>query len=371
MGELVASRVELTYYTRSGTGLPTPQVQADGVAAPGKVQVIAISGPERDTFVPKDDLDSFDVQTVNANVTIGTLRPTILSMLPEVVTSRAGFAGKPGGTDVTLANGETLDFDDNKNPSSVGSSFSLTMPALTMVDAATGAAVSRIGKNLVITPDAPDWLSLPGMQRVKLSGRIYVLAAQTSAKSPYGVSDNIDSAPPPAWANAFPWSLKQSMTRSGDPPPYWMSITTFPQPSFYIRHQNQLWALDFEIEAVVTTTAYAALTSFYKPPEFEYLTPPANMAKALRSMQSWTPCRGTLTRKGKELCNGAQMLNCKFNLSGARAALATMGALPKAVSYDFRSKELSIELGPPSRFDTRSLAQRFRQPAQTNITYTP
>lgn len=371
-GEMVAERVELTYYTRSATGLPVPQVQGYGTAAPGKTQVIAWSGPERAAFVPKDDLESFAVQTTNANVTINTLRPFLLDMLQEVVASRAA-TGKPTATDVTLANAEVLESESNKDPADSGNTYFHPQPALTLVDSETGAVVSRVGKHLVLTQDVPEWLSLPGMQRVKITGRIYVLVAQLSSKSPYGSGDNIFSTPPPAWAAAFPWSAKLYMSRTGEPPvSNWMSQTSFAQPSGYNRHQNQLWALDFEIEGAVSTTGYPVATTFYKPAEFDYLVPPANTARALYDMQRWTPYRGTLTRKLKSVPDGVQLLNRKFNVGGAAAELATMGALAKAITHSWRGKTVtrSIELGPPARYDTRSLAQRFRLPTQTNIQYT-
>jgi hypothetical protein len=368
--ELVVSRVELAYMTRNSSGVPVQQQQVAGVAATGKTQVVAISGAERDTFVPPDDYESFTVQTVSANVTINTLRPTILNMLPEVIASRAAYSGKPAVTDVILANAEVLQTcSDPSFPSSGATYYSHPQPALQYVDA-NGAAVSVVGKQLVITPDPPEWVTLANAERVTIKGRIYVLAASTSAKSPYLTADRMESLQPPDWAKAFPWSLQQAMSRSGEPPPAWGQTTSFSQPAGYNRHQNYLWALDFEIAALLTTTAYASPTVLAKPQAFEYLTPPAGMAAALLSMQSFTPWRGRIVRKGAEICDGLSLMNRKFNVTGGDAAMATMGALPKAVTYDFRSKTVSIELGPPSRHDVRTISQRFRFSPQTNITIT-
>ena len=60
----------------------------------------------------------------------------------------------------------------------------------------------------------------------------------------------------------------------------------------------------------------------------------------------------------------------KFNIGGLRTAHETMGALPRAVTYDWRERTVTIELGAPARYDSGSLVYRFRQPAQTNIQYT-
>jgi hypothetical protein len=97
-----------------------------------------------------------------------------------------------------------------------------------------------------------------------------------------------------------------------------------------------------------------------------YVAPPAGMAQALQEMQSWTPWQGRIIRKGAS-CDGTPALYRRFNLTGARPALAAMGALPRSISYDFRARTTTIELGSPSRHDDGSLAQRFRQSPQSNL----
>lgn len=366
MGEQTATRVELTYYTRGSGGQPQQAVQTAGTASAGHVQTVAISGPERDTFVPREETDFVNVRTVEANTTIGLLRQHLMDLLPEVQASRAWY-GRPNSSDVILADGEQLQ-TYSALPNG-GTNFFIPQPPLIFLDAETGAAVSRVGKYLLMRNDPPEWLDLPGMQRVVIKGRLYVLVAGTSAKSPYGTGDKIESTPPPAWAQAFPWTLQQSLSRTGDPPPAWSTTTSFPQPAFYNRHQNQIWALDFEITAILTTASYPTQATVYKPSGFDYLAPPSGMAAALLAMQSWTPWKGSIRRKGAA-CDGSPLMHRKFNIGGLRAAHETMGALPRAVTYDWRERTVSIELGAPARHDSGSLVQRFRQPAQTNIQYT-
>lgn len=362
VSEALVTRVELAYMVRSATGVPVQQQQASGTAAAGRTQVIAVSGPERDTFVPADDYDAYTVQTVAASASIGTLRPTILNMLPEVLASRTAYAGRPFATDVTLANGEVLTTTSTETGGSGSTTYFHPQPPLQYLDAVTGAAVSPVGKHLVLTPDPPEWLTLPGAQRVKLTGRIYVLWASTIKKPFYGPSDAADGTPAPTWAAAFPWTIKEAVTG-------WASTTSFAQPFPYDRFRNNIWALDFEIAALLTTTSYAGATVFAKPQAFEYLTPPAGMAAGLLAMQNFTPYKGRIVRKGT-CCDGLPMMHRKFNLSGGRAVLATMGALPKAVTFEFRNKTVSIELGPPARHSVGTIAQRFKVSSQTNITIT-
>lgn len=353
-----ASRVELSYMVRGAGGVPAQAMQASGTAAPGRTQTIAISGPERDTFVPADNYASVTVQTTAANVSVSTLEPHILNILPEVLTSRAAYPGSPSTSDVTLANGESL-VTNSAIGGGGGTNYSTVMPTLQWLNPVTGLPVSVAGKNLVLTAEPPDWLTLAGSERVKLTGRIYAVSPVINYKSPYGPSDSADPLALPAWASAFGWS-------GTIPLPGYTSLTSFTQPFPYDRFRVNVLALDFEIEVLLTTASYPTATLVNRPQAFDYLAPPAGMAAALLGMQSWTPWKGFIARKGVAFDPSA--LRRRYNLSGGRAAHATMGALPKAIVHEFRGRTTTIELGSPTRHDAGSLAQRFRQPATTNIT---
>jgi hypothetical protein len=347
-------RVELTFMTRNSVGQPVQQQQASGSAAAGRTQVIAISGPERDTFVPPDDYSSYTLQTANANDTLNNLRARILPLLSEVVASRAQFAGRPTTTDVILANGESITMQASTSGS--GGTFVYNQPTLKFIDVATGLETSRVGKNFVLGAAPPEWAEqyLTSVQKVKIVGRIYVLEESTL----YDINGgNGQPAPtPPAWQTAFPWSLVDLLDGKR------ASSTIINRPWATVR----LKALDFEIETLLTTSTYATPTEVAKPQAFDYLVPPAGMAAGLLAMQNFTPWKGRIVRKGSA-CDGLPLMHRKFNVTGGRPALATMGALPKAVTFDFRSKRVTIELGPPSRHDVGTIVQRFRVSPQTNI----
>jgi hypothetical protein len=353
-----ATRVELSYMVRGSGGVPAQAMQASGTAAAGRTQTIAISGPERDTFVPADNYASATVQTTAANATVSTLEPHILNILPEVLTSRAAYPGSPSTSDVILANGESL-ATNSAIGGGGGTNYSTVMPTLQWLNPTTGLPVSVVGKNLVLTANPPDWLTLAGSERVKLTGRIYAISPVVTYKSPYGPSDSADPSALPAWASAFGWSATI-------PLPGYTASTSFAQPFPYDRYRVNVLALDFEIEVLLTTASYPSATVINRPQAFDYLAPPAGMAAALLGMQTWTPWRGQIVRKGAAYDPSA--LRRRYNLSGARPVHATMGALPKALAYDFRSRTATLELGAPTRHDAGSLAQRFRQPATTNIT---
>jgi hypothetical protein len=58
MIELQVSQVVLPYVTRDTNGLTSYQTQSSGTATVGKIQVLTISGPELDTFLPSEYFDS-------------------------------------------------------------------------------------------------------------------------------------------------------------------------------------------------------------------------------------------------------------------------------------------------------------------------
>jgi hypothetical protein len=355
--DLVPTRVELKYVTRGTNQRPVYSAQVAGTSlgstAPGKNQVIVISGDEADTYLPKDDYESHTVQTANANTTLNNTRAALLPMIPEVVTSRAQFSGRPSTTDIVLANGETI-----TQTLASGGTRTYVQPALQFLNAETGAAVSRIGKHFVLTKEPPQWAGnlLANMERVKITGRLYKLVESTLYTSASGGGGE----PAPAvedWVTAFPWSIQLLLSGTR----FSGTIPGYPAASVY------LYALDFELETFLTTTNYAVPQTFYKPQDFEYLSPPSGLATNLLNTQNFTPHEGFIELQQATPPSGISP-SSKMNLAGVQPAFATMDALARAVTSDLLNFRVRIELGAPSRFDFKTLAGKVRSTPQTNIT---
>ena len=358
--DLQPSRVEVKFTARATDQRPQFNEQVAGTAVAGRVQVIGLSGKELDTFLPADEYGSAVVQTTAANVTAGTLEPSILNLLPEVQTSRAAYPGLPGTSDVILANGESLTTNSAIGGGG-GTTYNTVMPTIQWINPETGAPVSVVGKNLLLTTNPPDWLNLANSERVKLTGRIYAISPSIIYKSPYGPGDSADPAALPAWASAFGWSATI-------PLPGYTAATSFAQPFPYDRYRVNVLALDFELDVILTTSSYPTATTLYRQQDYEYLAPPANLATNLLAAQAFVPYEGNIRLKYGNLPPITNGLASKYRLTGSVAELATADALARAVTYDLAAQSVDIDLGAPARFSFGTLGGKVRQSPQTNIT---
>lgn len=355
--DLIPARVEVKYISRAGDGRPQFITQSDGTAVTGRVQVIGLSGEELDTFLPPDDYQSYTVQTYDANASASSIESRLLPMIPEVASSRNQFSGRPNATDVILANGENV----TTNPPSGISGISriYPQPTLQFLNPETGAPISRIGKRFLMSPAPPDWADgvLASAEKVKIVGRIYVLEEKTlHGASGSKVSDGL---PVPSWQAAFPWSSRQTTSN------FVPSSTLNNAPLANI----EIVALDFEIDTFLTTSNYPTPTTIYKPQDFEYLSPPANLAANLRSAQNFTPYEGNIRIVSpSSFVALSNELQYKINIVGSQAGLSTAGALVRAATYDLANSSLDLEIGAPSRFNFSALGGKVRQTPQTNIT---
>ncbi len=335
-------------------------MQAAGTAAvstaAGKNQVIVISGDEADTFLPPDDYNSYTVQTYDANATLNNTRIRLLPMIPQVVSSRAQFSGRPNSTDVVLANGETITLQTSTSGSGTRTYI---QPALQFLNPETGAAISRVGKRFLMSGPPPEWAEgiLANAEKVKIIGRIYKIVESTLVNSSGG--GGIDAPGIEDWAVAFPWSSQLLLTG------YWPSTTILGYPWARV----YLYALDFELETYLTTSSYPTATTIHKPQDFDYTAPPSGLAASLLAAQNFTPYDGYLDLTYSDTTAGPG-LAALVNIAGAQSELATMAALPRAVSLDLLQYKAKIELGSPSRFDLKTVAGKVRSTAQTNITIT-
>jgi hypothetical protein len=356
-GDLVPSRVEIKYQGRAVSGVRQYLTQADGSAAAGRVQVIGLSGEEMSDFLPTDDIESYQLQTTNANQTANNLKPFILARLPEVIESRSYYSGQPTDTRVTLADGESVELE--KGSGSGGAKFYYNQPPLKFTNVQTGLEESRVGKSLLITADPPDWLPglLGGGTKVRVSGRIYRLEESTLYTG-FGVG-GIDAPAGPAWAVAFPWS--QVYLLNG----YYPSSTVpgYPWARVFMT------ALDFEFESYLVAGSYPALSMAYKPQDFQFNAPPTGLAATLRGIQNFTPYEGNIILK---FVPGTppptNHLSQKISLTGVQSHLATMDAMVRRATHDLGQGITRIELGAPARFAFDRLTDRIHGRKQSNIT---
>ena len=363
--DLKPSQVVIKYTRRRlspADGRPEFVEQASGSAVTGRVQTIGLSGKELDTFLPPDDYQTFTAQTKPLN-TSTNIRNAIIALIPQVAESRKKFSNSPreGTTDVTLANGESLWYFNRQPVDSVTSHQSIQQPAYQVRDAADGAIIpSFTGKNLVILADTPDWATrvYANAQRVKITGRLYRVQVITTKATFSSVP--VAAAAEPLWSQAFPWTRQSPIL-------YFSGTSKAPVGKEDSTDIDFLY-LDFEVDAILTTSTYSSPQTIYKVQDYEYLAPPASLASDLLSAQNFDPYEGSIRLVQSNLGGLTNFLQYKFRISGAQTGLATADALPRAVTWDIAGVSLDVEIGAPARFAFGVLGGKVRQTPQTNIT---
>jgi hypothetical protein len=360
--DLKPSRVAIKYTERRFDGRPQFAEQASGTAVAGRIQTMGLSGKELDTFLPPDDYQTFIAQTKPMNTSTARSN-AITALIPQVAESRAKFANYPreGTADATLANGESIWYYNRQPVDQYTTHQSVQQPAYQVRDAETGAVISSFtGKNLVIKADTPDWATgvYASAQKVKVTGRLYRVQPITTKAT----FSSIPVAAPaePAWSQAFPWT-RQS-------PSLYFSGTSKAVDGKADSTLIDFLYLDFEVDAILTTSTYSSPQTIYKPQDYDYLAPPASLASNLLSAQNFDPYEGSLRLVVSDLGGLINYLQYTYRITGAQTGLATADALPRVVTYDLAATSIDIEIGAPSRFNFSTLGGKVRQTPQTNIT---
>jgi hypothetical protein len=355
------SQVRIPYVTRSATGARIYQEQAAGAPAVAQVQWLPWNGPELDSFLPDEGSESYVLQTTPANGTMTALKPYLMAMLPAVMSSRAEFSGLPAAGDVTLTNGEVLEYHTN-SAWGVGSNIDFlryfNTPTLQYLDATTLAPVSKTGKHLVISQNPPEWLEgFAGMQKVKVRGMLLYPLLTQLAKSPSYVEKQ--AAPePPAWFNSFAWTASRDDIG-------WQTVGGFGLQ--WNRGDFDLWWLNFEIDGWLSSTAYTVGTTFRKPADFDWSTMPAGFADGLLASQNWVPYEGTLSFTEAE-AGATRYRGCVVNVTNALPDLATMRAMVQSESVNIDTGVTTLQLGAPERLSFSQVTDKFRRNPTDNLT---
>ena len=148
--DLEVARNELHYVTRnSTTGKPAWASQVSGTDPGGKLQIVTVSGPEIVDFLPRDDFESYTVQTAGSY--INSLAIAGLDATLKNIMATWGLPAVGGIVD-TL----TTYVSD---PNSTYRRMALTtyFPPLTILNTSGGAVPGLAGKKMLLTVAPPDW----------------------------------------------------------------------------------------------------------------------------------------------------------------------------------------------------------------------
>lgn len=347
MIELQVSQVRLPYVTRDVQGRTVYQEQASGTAATGKVEILTVSGPELDTFLPNELFDSYSIKTALATVTNGK------RWIQDQQTNLVELAKKNGYTDGrfpwVLSNGGGVTLFKTASTTSVKPSFSsfkaYGFPLLSLFST-SGVQYNLATSNIIITSDPPDWIESElgiGFKSATLEG--YFIDSHNYR--PAGTTIPL----PSYWEEVgFEFQYSGYLTEINDPPKVIYGLKKFSIPCY------------------IVTTAYTSTTTVYRPADYSFIQPPANLAANLKAAQDWLPYTGSITLVEEDV-GGTRYMGTKISLTNTLPAYASMNALVAGVNLDIATGTTTIELGQPPRLDYRTFVDRIRKTSQDNIVY--
>jgi hypothetical protein len=431
MIELQVSQVVLPYVTRGTNGLTSYQTQSSGTAATGKIQVLTISGPELDTFLPSEYFDS------------ATLTGFPLStQFEDFILSSSQFAGAVANglrfTKINIQQGQRQysGYSSGKGPTT-GSfspnvrSVQYTQPAASITDD-TGQPAS-LGSQLILSDNLPEWaITAHNLKPIVISGQwIYEWKDQVFDFGD-GYEQN-ESLPPwltsltreqkdSYWDGDFHYILiggeytVQGYTTSSSTLPHmygttsagtnssflYLAATASSIDGFYTGMRiaymqkpgsggpdgvNDVWYIatiggyngTTKAASINGATGPATRSGFpyrilgakvFAPADYSFISPPANLASNLLSTMNFIPYEGTV-RITEQTAGGTRYRGCKVNLDSTRSELASMGAMVAEETLDLKNGTTDLTLGTPPRLDYRSFTDKIRRTSQDNIVFNP
>jgi hypothetical protein len=427
MIELQVSQVVLPYVTRDTNGLTSYQTQQSGTAATGKIQVLTISGPELDTFLPSEYFDSatltgFPLSTrfkefivsssaftsgvanglVPAQITIQQGQKQFLGYSSGRSTSTGSFSGTRS---VQYTQGGITAVDDQGQTNSLGSILILSdnMPewaisAHSLVPITiTGQWIYEwkdqrfsLGNGYVSNDGKPSWLDSLGGTQVDsfwdgdfhyiLVGGTYSVQGYTTSSSTlphlYGntrtgtTSGTLILATAASTVDDFYNGMRIAYLQNSGSDPindrwYVATITD------YVGSTRAATYVTSTGPATVTNRAYRILgAKVFAPADYSFISPPANLAANLLTTMNFIPYEGTV-RITEQTAGGTRYRGCKVNLANTRSELASMGAMVAEETLDLKNGTTDLTLGTPPRLDYRSFTDKIRRTSQDNIVFNP
>jgi hypothetical protein len=325
--DLEVSQVVLPFVDRDTQGRTKFQVQTAGTNQMAKRQIITISGPELDTFLPNDLFDS-QVLTVVPNLTnfVHDSDPLCVSAAANAAISRL--------------------------PISIAASnltyWTSVAPRISAKYSFGGAVFKNSGGGTLTGYNI--LTSLPPANWSTINWRQGTLTATMWGRHRYTVQGKGTYPTPAYWANAgFAEVAYGYETSANNSDIYkWFAKTIY-------------------ISCNATNQVSSSLT-IYREADYSFIAPPANLSANLLAAQNWLPYEGSITLEEEDV-GATRYRGNKINLINSIPAYSAMGALVSGESLEIESGRTTISLGAPARNDYRTLVDKIRKTSQDNIVY--
>ena len=430
MIELQVSQVVLPYVTRDANGLTSYQTQSSGTAATGKIQVLTISGPELDTFLPNEYFDSATLTGF-----------PLATQFREFILSSSQFAGAVANglryiSDINIQQGQRQysGYSSGRSPQtgmfSGTRSVKYNQPGISVTDD-TGQPAS-LGSQLILSDNLPEWaITAHNLKPVVISGQwirewrdlefVFFQYEVKNINDPWLASLN-GSEKARYYDGDFHYILiggeytvrgyttssstlphMYGTTRAGTNSSFlYLALTASSIDGFYngmrIAYMqkpgsggpdgiNDVWYVaniggyDGTTKAAYIDGAtgpatrsgfpYRILgTKVFAPADYSFISPPANLASNLLSTMNFIPYEGSV-RITEQTAGGTRYRGCKVNLANTRSELSSMGAMVAEETLDLKNGTTDLTLGTPPRLDYRSFTDKIRRTSQDNIVFNP
>jgi len=398
--EMKVDQVVLPYVERDTLGRTKFETQQSGTAATGRIQVITMSGPELDTFLPND---LFDVATVKSYTTLESF----------VIDSDRQFENaKTRGLVNQIQVEGGFDYYIDTSFASPRKQYYFPVPVYTDNN---GNPVVYTSQKFLMSDNLPQWaIEENGLIPVTVTGKWgYKWFDQTgdiplwtkdlavnfefqaysfpSAVNHFVLYTNKYAAVGYLATTDYHWT---GTVRSGSGATTIVLATTASSIDDFYTGLTVSWKTsggatftDTIVDYVGSTRA-ATLTStwssaqrpatgqiyqlqghpLYREADYSFLAPPVGLAANLLAAQNFTPYEGSIAIVEQD-AGGTRYRGCKVDLAGSLTALASMGALVASETIDIATGTTTIDLGTPPRLDYRTLVDRIRKTPQDNIVF--
>ena len=329
--DLEVSRVDLPYVTRSTDGRTIFNSQTSGSGTNEKRQVLTMSGPELDTFLPNFRYDITNLTVIDKSSAAAL----------QLVKTSQGVPTLPcffGANSWTLWNTRpsygTARYVSSK-------SFSRNANYLTN---SSNVALDSSWK-ILTTTSIPSWLTTPIID-AKLNGW---LIFQWTYDSGYGTTSY--SLPSNYETATSSWPTNESGYEGYD--------------AYYYNPRVIVRAIPFTFTCKATQSTGG---SVYAPADYSFIFPPTGLSAFLVAAQNWLPYEGSINLVSEDV-GATRYRGCKINISNSSSQFATMGALVASEVLDIQNGSTTINLGPAPRNDYRTIVDKIRKTSQDNIVY--
>lgn len=397
--DLEVSNVVLPYVDRDTQGRTRYQVQTAGSNVATKRQIITISGPELDTFLPNNLFDFVLVRKTDIRDYIGTRSGKYKSFIDQYGFNPIGGGWPAGITASSInfwSNNQGFTITNYNIPSAsvpsghyylFGTDGTENMPDWVVkdYDVKNSNITGGIWGNFVYgtgetykSQRSQDFFALFGSNWWTSGGSVYAgCPIKDNLSVDYSQINFSSSFVNPVFKlQSGTGSTYRTWTFTSDAPDMDLSGLNLTWPggrgvtiSEYNR-QTRSFTVYYPWSSIPTngTVFTTNVKLLYRKADYSFIFPPADLSANLLAAQNWMPYEGSIQLEQEDV-GATRYRGTKINISNSQTTFSTMGALVSGETIELETGRTTVNLGSPARNDYRTLVDKIRKTSQDNIVY--